>query len=107
MINVGEVARELRESLQLTQQEMARELGISNVQLSLIENSKSFPSRALIDRFREKFEIDLYVLAWCRDESGAGRIPPSLRRPAAELAAAWNARFETIAERYRNRNASC
>ena len=46
MINVGKVARELREALHLTQQEMARELQITNVQLSLIENSKSFPSRA-------------------------------------------------------------
>ena len=45
MINVGKVARELRESLRLTQREMAHELGITNVQLSLIENSKSFPSR--------------------------------------------------------------
>jgi len=107
MINVGRVARELRESLELTQHEMARELGITNVQLSLIENSKSFPSRALIDRFREKFEVDLYVLAWCRDESGAGRIAPSLRRPATALAEAWNARLKTIVQRYRKRDPSC
>lgn len=103
MINVGKVARELRESLQLTQQEMVRELGITNVQLSLIENSKSFPSRALIDRFREKFEVDIYILAWCRDEDAADRIPRSLRGPAAELARAWDERFKTIVERYRKR----
>jgi len=103
MINVGKVARELRESLQLTQQEMAHELGITNVQLSLIENSKSFPSRALIDRFREKFEVDLYILAWCRDASAASRIPASLRRPAGELAKAWEERFRTIVHRYQKR----
>jgi transcriptional regulator with XRE-family HTH domain len=100
MINVGKVARELRESLRLTQHEMARELGITNVQLSLIENSKSFPSRALMDRFREKFEVDLYILAWCRDESAENKIPPSLRRPAAELAKAWEERFKTVVKRY-------
>jgi len=101
MINVGKIARELRESLRLTQQEMARELGITNVQLSLIENSKSFPSRALINRFREKFEVDLYILAWCRDEAGNNNIPPSLRQPAAELARAWDERFKTVVKRYR------
>ncbi len=100
MINVGKVARELRESLRLTQREMAHELGITNVQLSLIENSKSFPSRALIDRFRDKFEVDLYILAWCRDEGAETKIPPSLRRPAAELARAWEKRFKTVVKRY-------
>jgi transcriptional regulator with XRE-family HTH domain len=101
MINVGKVARELRESLHLTQQEMARELEITNVQLSLIENSKSFPSRALIDRFRNKFEVDLYILAWCRDADNETKIPASLRKPAAELAKAWEERFSTIVKRYR------
>ncbi|MFI5387226.1 MAG: helix-turn-helix domain-containing protein [Fimbriimonadales bacterium] len=98
---MGKIARELRESLRLTQQEMARELGITNVQLSLIENCKSFPSRALIDRFRQKFEVDLYILAWCREEGGNNNVPPSLRRPAAELAKAWDQRFKTVVKRYR------
>lgn len=106
MINVGKVA-ELRESLHLTQQEMARELQITNVQLSLIENSKSFPSRALIDRFRDKFEVDLYILAWCRDQTSANKIPASLRRPAAELARAWEERFKTVVKRYQKKEGQC
>ena len=82
MINVGNTARKLRESLGLTQQEMADSLGITNVHLSHIENSKSFPSQDLIDRFRELFELDLYILAWCSDAANEERIPVPLRKHA-------------------------
>jgi transcriptional regulator with XRE-family HTH domain len=106
MINAGKVARELRESLRLTQREMARELGITNVRLCLIETGKSFLSRALMDRLREKFEVDPYVLAWCRHARGANRNPASLRQPAAALAKACDEHFETIVRQYRNRDRS-
>lgn len=107
MMNVGKVARELRESLRLTQHEMVRELGITNVRLSLIETGKSFLSRRLMDRFREKFEVDPYVLAWCRHARGANRNPASLRQPATALAKACDEHFETIVRQYRKRDRSC
>ncbi len=107
MINVGKVARELREALHLTQQEMARELAITNVQLSLIENGKSFPSRALIDRFREKFEVDLYILAWCRDENAGNKLPASIRQPADQLARAWQERFKAVVKKYQKKEGNC
>lgn len=101
MINVGNTARKLRESLGLTQQEMADSLGITNVHLSHIENSKSFPSQDLIDRFRELFELDLYILAWCSDAANEERIPVPLRKHAAQLAKAWECRLESIVKRHR------
>ena len=101
MIHVGKTARQLRESLRLTQQEMADALGVTNVHLSNIENDKSFPSQDLIDRYREKFEVDLYILAWCRGEANEERLPPSLRKPAAQLAKAWEQRFEEVVKRHR------
>jgi hypothetical protein len=60
-----------------------------------------------MDRFREKFEVDLYILAWCRDEGGLNRIPMSLRAPAAALASAFDDRFKTIVRRYRKRDTPC
>jgi transcriptional regulator with XRE-family HTH domain len=101
MINVGNTARQLRESLGLTQQEMADSLGITNVHLSHIENSKSFPSQDLIDRFRDRFEVDLYILAWCSDKTNEERIPLSLRKPAAQLARAWERRLVNIVKSHR------
>jgi len=101
MINVGNTARQLRESLGLTQQEMADSLGITNVHLSHIENSKSFPSQDLIDRFRDRFEVDLYILAWCTDSTNEERIPLSLRKPAAQLAKALERRLVNIVKSHR------
>jgi len=101
MINVGNTARQLRESLGFTQQEMADSLGITNVHLSHIENNKSFPSQDLIDRFRDRFEVDLYILAWCSDTTNEERIPLSLRKPAAQLAKAWERRLEKIVRSHR------
>ena len=100
MIHVGNTAREMRESLGLTQQEMAATLGVTNVHISNIENDKSFPSQQLIERYREKFGIDLYVLAWCR-QGDVERLPPAIRKPAGELARAFQKRFEGLVERHR------
>ena len=77
MIHVGNTVREFREALHLTQNEMASALGVTNVHLSNIENSKSFPSQSLIDRFRDEYEVDLYVLAWCRNAEAGKNIHPA------------------------------
>jgi len=100
MTHVGNTAREIRDSLGLTQHEMAEALGITNVHVSNIENDKSFPSQQLIDRYREKFGIDLYVLAWCR-HGDVEKLPPSIRKPASELAEAFQRRFEGLVARHR------
>jgi len=107
MINVGRTIRQLRESLSFTQQEMADALGITNVHLSHIENDKSFPSQDLIHRFGVRFEVDLYILAWCRDEGNEANIPLSLRKPAAQLAKAWDRRLADIVKRHRKPEKQC
>lgn len=101
MIHVGNTVREFREALRLTQNEMASALGVTNVHLSNIENSKSFPSQSLIDRFRDEYEVDLYVLAWCRNAESGKNIHPALRKPASLLAKAWEDRLHNIVKRYR------
>ena len=95
MIYLGKTARHLRESLGLTQQELAERLGITNVHLSNVENSKASPSQGLIDRYRELFDIDLYVLAWCR-HGDVEKLPETVREPAKRLAKAWEERFEEV-----------
>jgi transcriptional regulator with XRE-family HTH domain len=101
MIHVGKTVREFREALGLTQHEMASELGVTNVHLSNIENDKSFPSQDLIDRFHSKFEVDLYILAWCRSAESGRNLPAPLRKPAALLAKAWEDRLRDVVKRYR------
>jgi transcriptional regulator with XRE-family HTH domain len=95
MIHVGKTARHLRESLGLTQVEMAEKLGITSIYVSKIENEHSFPTRQIIDRYREAFDVDLYVLAWCQ-YGDIEKLPAAIRGPAAALAKAWKKRLGTL-----------
>lgn len=87
-ISLGKTARELRDSLGLTQRAAAEALGISYVHLCNIENDKSSPSADLLDRFRELWGVDLYVMAWC-NYGDTNKLPMPLRKAAAKLADAW------------------
>ena len=100
MIYLGKTARHLRETLGLTQRAAAKALGISYVHLCNVENNKSMPSPALLDRFRELWNVDLYVLAWCL-HGDADKLPKPLRKPMAELARAWQEQIGAAAARAR------
>jgi transcriptional regulator with XRE-family HTH domain len=100
MIHVGQTARQLRESLGLTQVEMAEALGLSSIYISKIENDHSFPTRQVIERYREKFGVDLYVLAWCQ-HGDIEKLPVAVRESASALAKAWEERFETLVDKHR------
>ena len=107
MIHVGKTARHLRKSLGLTQRAAARQLDISCVHLCNIENNKSVPSQALLERFRELWNVDLYVLAWCL-YGDADKLPKPLRKPMAELARAWQEHIGAAAIRtHQNAPTSC
>jgi transcriptional regulator with XRE-family HTH domain len=100
MIHVGKTARQLRESLGLTQVEMANKLGITSIYISKIENEHSFPTRQMIERYREAFGVDLYVLAWCQ-HGDIEKLPAAIREPAAALAKAWEKRFGALVGKHR------
>ena len=63
MINLCDAARELRSRLGLSVRKAAKELRISFVHLSNIENNNVSPSPEIIDRFRQAWGIDLYMFA--------------------------------------------
>ncbi len=98
MIYLGKTARHLRETLGLTQRAAAKALGITCVHLCNIENNKSVPSPALLERFRELWNVDLYVLAWCL-HGDAEKLPKPLRKPMVELANAWQEQIGAAAAR--------
>ena len=88
MIPLGNTARRVRECKNLTQKAAAEALGITSVHLSNIENNKAVPSPALLDRFRELWDVDLYILAWCL-YGNPDDLPEPVRKPMRELAKAW------------------
>lgn len=88
MLYLGKTARHLRESLGLSQRKAAEELGISYVHMCNIENNKAMPSPSLLDRYRELWGVDLYVLAWCL-HGDRRKLPKAVREAAGDLASAW------------------
>ncbi|MFO7906783.1 MAG: helix-turn-helix domain-containing protein [Planctomycetota bacterium] len=95
MVQIGQTAKRLRESLRWTQRETATALGVSCVHLCNVENGKTQPSQALLDRYRELWGIDLYVLAWCEQGNG-DELPPAVRSAASKLAKAWKQRIDAL-----------
>ena len=96
-ISLGATARSLRESLGLTQRATARMLGISFVHLCNIEKERAAPSQNLIDKYRELWGVDLYVLAWCKNGE-LSKLPRPLRDAASQLSKTWTQYIEeTIA----------
>lgn len=106
MIHVGKTARHLRESLGMTQRAAAEKLGISVVHLCNIENSKSAPSPALLERFRELWNVDLYMLAWCL-HGDLEKLPKAVHKPMAELARAWQGQLDSVIAQHRKDTSSC
>jgi transcriptional regulator with XRE-family HTH domain len=96
MIYLGKTARHLRESLGLSQRAAAKQLNISCVHLCNIEHNKAMPSPSLLERFRELWDVDLYVLAWCL-HGDAEKLPKALRKPMTELAKAWQQQLGSLA----------
>jgi transcriptional regulator with XRE-family HTH domain len=88
MIKLGKTARFVREKHKLSQKCAAEILGISAVHLCNIENNNAFPSPALLEKYREVWGIDLYVMAWCKF-GDTSTMPAGLRHAAEVLAAAW------------------
>ena len=98
MIMLGRTAKHLREAKGLTQREAAEQLGVTVVHLSNIENNKSTPSPALVDRYRNLWGVDLHVLAWCL-YGDVKKLPAAIRKPAEALAKAWSKQLGWVAQR--------
>lgn len=93
-IKIGTTARYLRNQLGLKQKDAAEALGITRVHLCNIEKNHSTPSQALIDKYRELWGIDLYVLAWCQ-HGDVDSLPKAMRQAVAKLTDGWNQQLKT------------
>lgn len=92
---IGDIARELREQLEMSQKDAADALGITQVHLCNVEKNKSKPSPSLLDRYRELWGIDLYVFAWCQ-HGNVKKLPAAMRAAASALADEWQSRIREL-----------
>jgi transcriptional regulator with XRE-family HTH domain len=86
---LGETAKFIRTGLGLTQAAMARQLDISIVQLSKIENDHAMPSPQLIYRYEQISGINPYVADWCRNPQ-TEKLPTEVREAAESLYRIWS-----------------
>lgn len=93
MIKLGGIARRVRESKNISQKDAAELLEVSVVHLCNIENNKSAPSADLIARYRDLWNIDLYVLAWCLKGS-TDKLPKQVQKAASQLSAYWKSQYD-------------
>lgn len=68
-MNFGEKLKQLRQSRNWSQPELAEAIGIEQSYLSKLENDKSVPSPDMLNRILEAFDIDLDTLLEGMDES--------------------------------------
>jgi transcriptional regulator with XRE-family HTH domain len=67
--------RRARFLLHMNQTELCDALGLGKQSIAQIEQTRRFPSRKMIDRFAEYFQVNLYVYDWARDPSSAADLP--------------------------------
>lgn len=87
---IGSTARALRTLADMTQRDAARALRITPVHLCRVEHDQSLPSYELLERYRDVFGIDPYVLEWCINTDG---------RSLQDLARVWRKRTERKARK--------
>ncbi len=73
-------------------------LNLSEVQNARnIEKNRAAPSQKLIDKYREEWGVDLYVLAWCQN-GDLETLPEPMRQAAAALAEGWQQQVERFSQ---------
>lgn len=107
MIPIGKAVNYLRESLGLSLRRAANELGISFVHLCRIEHGDASPSPEILEKFRARWGIDVYMVAVCLF-GDPNRFPPGVRGPMRSLRRAWEKQIAAaIAERRKNSEPAC
>lgn len=84
MVKLGKTLKYTRTCLNLSQREMASQLGISNVHLCNIENNEVSTSLDLVNKFHEAYGVNLYVFAWLL-YGDANKLPASVRTSVNKL----------------------
>lgn len=95
MIHFGQVARELRESLGLTLEQMAERLSMRPTFLNRIEEDQHRPSESIFTAYRDAFGIDLMTYAWCL-HGELDKLPEKVRESARQLSEAWKAHIAQL-----------
>ena len=79
-MNIGKGIRFVRLAVELRQGEMARQVGISQNYLSMLENNKAEPSIDLLKRIADEFGVPASFLLWEENMPKEGQTPEITER---------------------------
>jgi len=64
-----------RKLLRMNQDELSDTLEVNRQSIGQIEQMRRYPSRRLVNRFAELFDVNLDVYAWAREPTNADSLP--------------------------------
>jgi transcriptional regulator with XRE-family HTH domain len=67
--------RRARLLLRMNQADLCTALNIGRQTIAQIEQTRRYPSRKLVDRFAQQFQVNLYVYDWAREPANADGLP--------------------------------
>ena len=94
-IKLGDAIKFVRNKFRLSQRDAANELGISFVHLNRVETGKASPSQEVLNKFREVWGVDVYLVAVCFFADPT-KLPEKMRGPILKLKDAWKSEFENV-----------
>jgi transcriptional regulator with XRE-family HTH domain len=91
-LRLGRTVSAIRERLGLSREAMADRLRVSHATMDEIEANAVPTPEAVVDRFREAYDLDLYSAAWSLFGDNS-RLPARLQGPASALQAGMDQRL--------------
>ena len=72
---MAETMRRARTLLSMNQSDLSEALEVARQSIAEIEQTRRYPSCKLVDRFVERFDVNLHVYNWARDPSNEEALP--------------------------------
>ncbi len=85
--------RRARMLLHMSQSQLSAAMELNSKAVSFIECARSYPSRALVERFADRYQVNLDVYDWARSSENADLLPGLLGLVPAHIVRLYERRL--------------
>jgi transcriptional regulator with XRE-family HTH domain len=85
--------RRARLLLHMTQSQLSEALEVNRSAVNYIESARSYPSRVLVERFADRYQVNLDVYDWARRSENADLLPGLLGLVPAHIVRLYERRL--------------
>jgi transcriptional regulator with XRE-family HTH domain len=90
---MAKTMRRARLLLRMNQHQLSRALNVSSGSIGQIETARRYPSRELVERFAERYAVNLHVYDWARAPADADALPGLLGLVPAHIVRLYERRL--------------